>query len=326
VAERYGIVRISVVLCTHTPERFEHLVDAARSVQAGTYEDVELVLVSDGSPAVSELMRDEFGAAIASGACLVEELEENSGLLAARNRGAAAASGDIVAFLDDDALADERWLERLIEPYESGDRLAVGGRVTPAWVAPDGAPAFLPEEFYWLVGVTHRGFGPGGGIEGVSSEGEVRNTNGSNLSFEAAVFSGLGGFDTAIVGRKGSNHLQGGETELCARFAAEHGEGVWYVPDARVAHKVFEYRTELAWLLNRAFWQGYSKRVMSRLTRDAQTEEQSFLGDLLTRFLPGRVWSLIRNRALGEAPRIGFILGATAAVSLGYAYAMLVWR
>jgi GT2 family glycosyltransferase len=323
---KIDIVRVSVVLCTHTEDRFEHLVAAARSVQDGTYEDVELVLVSDGSPAVGELMRESFARAMAEGTCIVDELETNSGLLAARNRGAAVASGDIVAFLDDDAIADERWLERLVEPYQTRSRRAVGGRVRPAWVAPDGEPGFLPAEFHWLVGVTHRGFGPGGGADGMSTEGEVRNTNGSNLSFEAGTFRSLGGFDTEIVGRKGANHLQGGETELCARLRTEFDEGVWYVPTATVAHKIFQYRTGIGWLLRRAFWQGYSKRAMERIAPSSGDDEQAFLSDLLSTFLPRRLRALVLAPSWRRLAQLAFLLVGTVAVGLGYLYGVVGYR
>ncbi len=319
-------VRVSVVLCTHTRDRYEHLVAAARSVQDGTYEDVELVLVSDGSPTVAELMREEFAQAIAAGTCVVAELDRNSGLLAARNRGAAKANGDIVAFLDDDAIADERWLERLVEPYQTRSRRAVGGRVTPAWVAPGGEPGFLPAEFHWLVGVTHRGFGPGGGADGITSEGEVRNTNGSNLSFESETFRSLDGFDTAIVGRKGANHLQGGETELCARLRSEFDEGVWYVPTATVAHKVFQYRTEVDWLLRRAFWQGYSKRAMQSIAPSSGDDEQAFLTDLLGEFLPRRLRALVLGPSWRRLAQLAFLLVGTVAVGLGYLYGVVSYR
>jgi len=52
--------------------------------------------------------------------------------------------------------------------------------------------------------------------------------------------------------------------------------GVWYDPDAEVAHKVFEYRTEFRWLVDRAFWQGYSKRAMESFVEDEGGEEGRF--------------------------------------------------
>jgi ADP-heptose:LPS heptosyltransferase/GT2 family glycosyltransferase len=81
---------------------------------------------------------------------------------AARNEGVRAATGEWVAFLDDDCEADGAWLERLLAAAEAGNLVAVGGAVLPAdpLQAPDGFPAeaswaagLLPEEF----------FGPDGG-------------------------------------------------------------------------------------------------------------------------------------------------------------------
>jgi glycosyltransferase involved in cell wall biosynthesis len=319
-------MRVSVVLCTHTLDRYEHLWEAARSVQRGTYEDWELVLVSDGNAEVADRMRADFAAEREAGDCVVHGIDENRGLLGARNEGAQAANGDVVAFLDDDAIADDRWLELLVDRYETRDCRAVGGRMVPAWVADDGKPAFLPAEFYWLVGVTHRGFGPGGGWEGWTTEGEVRNTMGSNISFRAETFTALDGFETDIGGRKADNHLQGGEAELCARLLSEFDEGVWYVPEAEVAHRVFDYRTEPRWLLERAFWQGYSKRGMEHFVPESAGEEDAFLGDLLTRFVPQRLRSLVRRPSAEKLSQLLFLGLFTVAVGLGYGYGATKWR
>jgi hypothetical protein len=189
--------------------------------------------------------------------------------------------------------------------------------MTPAWVA--GKPDFLPEEFYWLVGVTHRGFGPNGDPD---LAGEVRNTFGSNISFRRDVFLDLGGFDTAIGGRKGDANLQGGETELCARLQEEYSHGVYYNPQAEVAHKVFEYRTDPLWLIDRAFWQGYSKRGMETLVPDSSGEESDFLGRLLSEFVPVRVRSLVTTPTNSKMRQLIFLTILTICVGVGYIYAV----
>ncbi|MFB6308020.1 MAG: glucosyl-dolichyl phosphate glucuronosyltransferase [Haloarculaceae archaeon] len=308
-------MRVSVVLCTHTLDRYEDCKEAAESVLDQTYDDVELVLVSDGNEAVHERYEDDFGDR--------ENVrthcnDENVGLLESRNNGADVATGDVVAFIDDDAIADERWIEELVAVYEREDVPAVGGRMTPAWVA--GKPSFLPEEFYWLVGVTHRGF-----ASGADTAGEVRNTFGSNISFEREVFLELGGFESEIGGRQGGKNLQGGETELCARLQSEYGYGVYYNPEAKVAHKVFEYRTKLAWLLDRAFWQGYSKRGMEVLVPESTGEESDFLGQLLTDFAPSRVKGLVRSPSVAGLLQLLMLFVFTGTVGAGYLYGMYVW-
>ncbi|WP_324662028.1 glucosyl-dolichyl phosphate glucuronosyltransferase [Haloarcula sediminis] len=312
-------MRVSVVLCTHTLERYDDCMEAAESVLGQSHRDVELVLVSDGNDDVYEQFEDDFGD---RDDVVTHCNDENIGLLESRNNGAERATGDVVAFLDDDAVAAEDWAERLVAAYEAdGDRQAVGGRMVPAWVA--GKPRFLPEEFYWLVGVTNRGFGPDGDPD---EAGEVRNTFGSNISFRRDVFLDLGGFEDDIGGRQGEKNLQGGETELCARLRSEYDTGVYYVPDALVAHKVFDYRTDPGWLVDRAFWQGYSKRGMEVFVPESTGEESDFLGDLLFRFLPSRLRGFAESPSLGAVLQLVFLFLLTGSVGVGYLYGMYVWR
>ncbi|GAB7008112.1 glucosyl-dolichyl phosphate glucuronosyltransferase [Halorubrum trueperi] len=303
-------MKVSVVLCTYAPDMYEHFREAADSVLAQTYENVELVVIVDGTPEMYEQVVDDFGG---FEDVVIECNDENVGLLESRNRGAEIAAGDAVAFIDDDAIADEAWVESLVQAYEEEDAIAAGGKMTPEWVA--GKPSFLPEEFYWLIGVTHRGFADG--------PGEVRNTFGSNISFRADVFAELGGFDVDIGGRKGNKNLQGGETELCARMRERYGQGVWYDPEAKVAHKVFEYRTESRWLVDRAFWQGYSKRAMESFVDDEAGEEGHFLRQLIFEFVPNRLKSLVYNPSVSQISQLLCLFVFTGSVGIGYLYGYL---
>jgi glycosyltransferase involved in cell wall biosynthesis len=308
-------MRVSVVLCTHVTERYDALAEAAESVLQQSHDDVELVLVSDGSDAVYERMERDYDD---RDDVVVHCHDRNRGLLESRNTGAELASGDVVAFIDDDAVAADDWLEKLVTAYQERDAIAVGGRMTPRWVA--GKPGFLPEEFYWLVGVTHRGFA------GDTDEPcEVRNTNGSNISFRRDVFLDLGGFATDIGGRKGDKQLQGGETELCARMREAYGEAVWYVPAAEVEHKVFEFRTDPVWLIKRAFWQGYSKRGMEEFVPASTGEEKAFLGRLLREFVTRRLAALARRPTAEEASQLAFLFIFLGAVVAGYGYGYVKW-
>jgi glycosyltransferase involved in cell wall biosynthesis len=291
---------------------YEEFCEAAESILDQTYDDVELVVVVDGTDIVHERVRDEYGD------CedvIIHCNAENVGLLESRNTGAEIASGDIIAFIDDDAVADEQWIENLVESYKKQDVIAVGGTMTGEWVA--GKPGFLPEEFYWLVGVTHRGFADG--------PGEVRNTFGSNISFRRDVFLELGGFDTEIGGRKGDVNLQGGETELCARMREEYDQGIWYNPDAIVAHKIFDYRTRLFWLVDRAFWQGYSKRAMESFVSNSGEEENDFLQKLIFKFVPEHVWGVLKSPSADRLSQLILLFVFIGAVGFGYLYGILRW-
>lgn len=291
---------------------YNHFRGAAENVTSQSYDDTEMVVVVDGTDEVRDRVVEDYGD---HEDVVIHCNDENVGLLESRNTGAELASGDVVAFIDDDAVADKEWVAELVRGYEEQNALAVGGKMVGDWVA--GQPSFLPKEFYWLVGVTHRGFADG--------EGWVRNTFGSNISFDRETFLELNGFDTEIGGRQGDANLQAGETELCARLDAEYGEQVWYNPDAVVAHKVFEYRTEFWWMVDRAFWQGYSKRAMDTLVPESGRDEGEFLGDLVTEFIPGRVKELARSPSLVAVSQLVMLIVFTGCVGGGYIYGAWKW-
>ena len=302
----------SVVICTYSEDMYEHFEESLESIRNQTYDDIEIVIIVDGNKTLYERVEADYGH--------LDELtihcnDENLGLSGSRNRALDFVTGEVVALIDDDAVADERWVEELVLVYESTDAIAAGGKITPLWVA--GKPQFLPEEFYWLVGVTHRGFARPGE--------EVRNTNGSNISFRTEVLEELGGFETD-VGRQGQNNLQAHETELCSRMREEFGRGVIYNPDAEVGHKVFEYRIDKQWLLDRAFWQGYSKRAMEQIvSEDATQEESAFLKQLLFTFVPARIKSLVVGPTVPKFLQLVAVFVLTATVGVGYLYGMVKW-
>lgn len=302
-------MRVSVVVCTYDPEMYEHFTEAVQSVLDQTYDDIEMVLVVDGDQALYERVLEDFGG--------IDDVvthcnEENLGISASRTIGGEMASGDVVAMIDDDAVADERWVEELVRVYRETDAVAAGGRMDPDWVA--GKPEFLPEEFYWLIGVTHKGFAEPGE--------EVRNTFGSNISFDREVFLDLGGYEPE-VGRKGDRQIQAHESEIGAKLRREYGRGVVYNPDAKVYHKVFDFRTDPLWLLKRSFWQGYSKRKLVKLAPDSAGDKNEYLDQLLTDHVPGRVRRLLRAPSIRGAIQLITLFVLTGTVGLGYLFGIL---
>jgi glycosyltransferase involved in cell wall biosynthesis len=305
-------MKVSVVVCTYSEDMYEHFQESLESVRNQTYDPIEIVVIVDGNEALYERVVDDYGD---FADVTIHCNEENLGLSGSRTRAIEFVTGDVVALIDDDAVAEERWIEELVSVYENTDAIAAGGRITPIWIA--GKPTFLPEEFYWLVGVTHRGFAEPGE--------EVRNTNGSNISFRTWVLEELGGFEPE-VGRKGDNNLQAHETEFCSRMRDEYGRGVVYNPAAEVGHKVFDYRVDKRWLLDRAFWQGYSKRAMeSIVSEDSTVEEFSFLGKLLFSFAPVRVKSLLVSPSVPKLVQLVSLFVLTGTVGVGYLYGMFKW-
>ncbi|PHQ39382.1 glycosyl transferase family A [Halorubrum persicum] len=298
-------MKVSVVVCAYSMERYDDVCEAVESVLAQTHEDIEIILIIDGNEALFERLQSEFGN---QEAVTLRCNEENKGLSYSRTQGVEQANGSVIAFLDDDAIAEPNWIEELVRGYEETDAIAVGGLMVPEWVA--GRPDFLPEEFYWLIGANYE--------PRLEAWAEVRNTLGSNMSFRREVFEEVGGFDEQ-VGLKGDNQIQAEETELAMRMYDVLGKGMLYNPNAVVAHKVFDYRTEPRWLLRRAFWQGYSKRAIETLDVEGPNDpEQAFLRHLLFIAIPSRIRSFVRTAEIKEIQQIVAILLLTATVGAGY--------
>lgn len=303
-------MKVSVVIPTYSMERYEDFRECVESVLSQTYDDVEAVIIVDGNEEVCEKARKEFGD---HSDTVIYCNHDDAGPLSRANMGSVQATGDVVAMTDDDAVPRDDWVETLVDTYEDYDCISVGGRIEPEWVA--GKAEYIPEEYYWLIGATHRGFR--------EDEGEVRNTFGANLSFRRDVFMRLGGIK---LGGIGPSSVQGRETEFCARMQKQYGEGVMYNPRAVVYHKIYDYRTKKRWLVKRAFWQGFSKRGMEKWVPESSDDESRFLRNLIFDYIPERTKSAVTDRSKPELMQLVMLLTLTAAVGFGYLWGIVKWR
>jgi glycosyltransferase involved in cell wall biosynthesis len=301
---------VAVVVCAYSPDRWGPLQEAVASLHEQSFDgEVRVVIVVDGDEQLCKLATNEYSPAED---VLVHCNEANVGVSTSRNNGVNRLDDDVdvVAFIDDDAVARPDWIAQLVETYEETSAVAVGGRMVAEWV--NWEPRFLPEEHYWLVGVNGRNLADPGEM--------VRNTFASNMSFRYEVFRELGGFADSI-GRRDDANLQAEEPELGARLQAKYGRGMVYNPDAVVAHKIFPYRLRFQWLADRAFWQGYSKRAIKSLTPETSAgAESAFLRHLLLVAAPRRLWKLVRKPSVTAAGQLGMLLIITAIVGVGYLY------
>ena len=127
---------VSVVVCAFTEDRWEDLCRAIGSVRGQAEAPQEIILVIDHCPGL--LLR----ASRALAGVRVVANRFGPGLSGARNTGMGVATGDVIAFLDDDAAADPGWLARLSDSYADPRVLGVGGLVRPLWDA--GRPGLVP--------------------------------------------------------------------------------------------------------------------------------------------------------------------------------------
>jgi hypothetical protein len=293
------------VVCTFSSNRLARVIACVESVLAQRPAPAQVVVVVDHN----EDLRDELRSRLSDEVEVVVN-DGEPGLSSARNTAVARSTGETIVFLDDDAVAHERWLASLLAGFEDPEVIGVGGHALPAWQGE--APRWLPDEFLWVVGCSYRG---------LPASGAVRNPLGCNMAFRAGVFARAGPFDPR-VGRLGSRPFGCEETEFCTRAVrAIPGSRLVMVAGAEVDHHVPLERARPGYVLRRCYHEGVSKAIVRRLAGPATLNtERSYLG----RVMPVRLWKCA-SRALTGPMRIdalgaiGVIVGGLLAAAAGYA-------
>ena len=297
-----------MIVCAFTEDRWEDLSRAVDSLHRQTEQPREVIVVIDHCPGLlHRAQRDLAGVTVLPN-------RFGKGLSGGRNTGAMAASGDVIAFLDDDAAADPGWIAAISDRYQDPRVLGVGGLVKPAWDI--GRPSWFPPELDWVVGCSYRG------LPEVS--GPVRNFIGANMSFRREVLDRLGGF-SAGLGRVDAIPLGCEETELCLRASQLHPEGVLlYEPAASVSHRVRAKRASWSYLRSRCYAEGLSKAAVAKLagSRRALASKRSYLRSVIPRALvmalSGAAWGRRADLTTALA-----LVGAVVITGTGYAVGRL---
>lgn len=298
------LMSCSVVICAHTMDRWADICDAVRSVQTQDAPAEQIILVIDQNRELFERCKSDL-----SGIEVIEN-HEAKGLSGARNSGVAASNADIVAFLDDDAVAKPGWLKAMVRSFEDPFVLGVGAVATPRWLGV--RPRWFPDEFLWIVGCAFRG---------IDTEA-VRNGLGCAMGMRRSIFARVGGFDIRL-GRTGSGlPISCEETEFSLRAArAVPGAKFVYAPGAVVEHKVPVERLTFRYYVLRCFAEGVSKARVARLSgaESLATERTYVLRTLLRAVARGLADSAFRLDAWAGARAIAIVAGLASTVA-GYGW------
>lgn len=249
--------QISAIICTHN--RDTYLGAAIDSLLAQEFADgFEVVVVdNNSSDRTSEVVKQRL-----SDPRLKYVFEPVLGLSVARNTGAKESRGEIIAYLDDDAVACDRWLQILYSAYENNSTLAIaGGKVTLLWPQGIQQPRWLSPGLAANLGA----YDLGDTIVYIEQPGLT--PRGLNYSIRRSFLNEIGGFDPHL-GRVGKNLLSNEELQM-TELALQRGWQVAYLPDALVAHNVAPERLNRSWFLNRGWWQGISECYREQLAGKA---------------------------------------------------------
>ncbi len=294
---------VSAVVCTHDMARWDDLCRSVDSLRAQTVLPTEVLVVVDHNADLLARARSELGHVT------ILPNTGPKGLSGARNTALAAAAGDVIAYIDDDAHADIDWVERLLDAYRTERVLAVGGAVLPRWES--ARPSWMAEEMDWVIGCTYRG------LPEVRST--VRNLIGANMSFRRQVLVDLGGFDAGL-GRQGHDGAGCEETEVCIRALQQNERGqVIFEPAARVWHRVPDDRASWSYFVRRCRAEGRSKAgVAARTGQDsALASERSYVARTLPAAMARNVGRTLRLDPAGAGGAASIVAG-TALVTFEY--------
>ncbi len=296
----------SVVVCAYTLDRWELLSAAVRAAALQAHRPCEVLLVVDHNDALAERARDE----LADAGITVVENRHARGLSGARNTGVEDAHGEIVAFLDDDAVPEPGWLGALVAPFTDRSVAATGGVARPAWS--QGRPAWFPREFDWVVGCSYEGQAPG--------VADIRNPLGCNMAFRRTALSAVDGF-RSDVGRIGGRPLGCEETELCIRLRqATPTARIVSVPGAVVDHFVTPDRHRFTYFRRRCYAEGISKAVVTEAVGagDGLSSERTYVTRALPRGLVQGLRASVDDRSFDGAARSAAIVAGLGFTVAGF--------
>ena len=304
-----GPAPITVAVCTHNRARY--LDQALQSLWAQTAPSstFEVLVVdnasTDDTPGVVERAR-------AAQPNIRYVREDELGLSNARNRAIAETHTPFIAFLDDDAIAEPPWVERLVHCFSalSPRPAAVGGPIHPIWEAP--RPPWLPDSLLGYLTVLER---RGSSHLDLSKQFIF----GANMAFDRQALVDVGGFSTAL-GRIGDRLLSGEEMLLLRQLHARGACG-YYDEQASVHHHVAAARLTKEWFYRRIYWDGMSTALINiELQRlHGMRRAATALRDLRSLVVRGRLWQMLPGVG-DQSSRFGARCRTLAALcrTLGY--------
>ncbi|WP_158291989.1 glycosyltransferase family 2 protein [Paracraurococcus ruber] len=292
------VPKVTVCLATHDrPHYVRSCLDSLRAQTVGIETFDIIVVDSCGQPETHDLLR-----------AMVAEMPnarlmrlDQPGASAARNLGAEHATGDFVAYIDDDAMAMPDWVEQIqaviaeLDPWPG----VLGGRVLPLWEAP--LPEWWPASLRGVLSIIEW---EGRGEYRTPAVPAKLEPYGVNMIVQRKPLLDMGGFADGLGRVRGL--LLSDEDVQVGWALQDRGYSAWYDSRVVVMHQIQGRRLNPDWLLNRLYWQGAStvatRRMMGspesvwrelprRLVVEALTAVTGLLPRDSTRLLPLR-WRL----------------------------------
>jgi glycosyltransferase involved in cell wall biosynthesis len=263
--------RISVVVCAYNGDQL--IEQCLASLNRCDYPHLEVIVCDDGSTDRTLEIARSFP-------CRILELPR-LGLGAARNAGVAAATGEIIAFIDADAFCHPKWPYFLALSLEDDAVAATGG------------PNFPVSGTGLVERAVSRS--PGAPVEVLLSDDRAEHVPGCNMAFRVSTLKDIGGFDPIYT-------AAGDDVDVCWKVLDRGGE-IAFAPAAQVRH---HRRNSIRGYLRQQLGYGRAERVLSRrhphrFNRVGQARWGGFIYGGLS-LMPKLMPPVVYHGNLGQAP------------------------
>lgn len=251
----YKEAKFSFIICTYN--RAGYLNDSLSSLlECSTpREQVELLVVDNNSTdETPEMVRSHQKKNPVKNIQVRYVKEKRQGLSHARNTGIENASAPLLVFVDDDIRASKKYINSWFHFFEKHSQIkAAGGKIHVQFDDP--RPEWMSSYLLPLLG--HHDFG-----DSIKPYKKKDYPFGGNMAFRSEVFEEIGHFNTEL-GRIGGDLKASEEKELFRRLR-DKNEPVYYVPDARLYHRVDASRLTKEYIRRQAIGLGQSMRLQMK--------------------------------------------------------------
>lgn len=292
---------ISVVICSYN--RAGYILDAVDSLYRQTLpkQDFEVFVVDNNSidntgDLVQDYMQEhpDFH--------LHYVTESRQGASFARNTGAATAKGGLLCFMDDDAVAEPEFLQRIVKFFQThADATGLGGRIIPKYIP--AKPEWMSHFVSSLVG--NFDYSPA-----VTVFGPGKFPLESNMTVVKADFEAIGGFNTALPGVQGTLRIGGEGKDFFLRLQRLQKK-IYYDPSV-VVHHVVEVKKLTPHYLYRVasgIGRGEKVRMMEKGRAAYLLKMAEYLYKLAGSLVLG-IWYALKGKPAQSMPVIRFRIDA----------------
>jgi len=284
-------MKVSILVCTYNRAPFlDKLLECL--INQNFRGEHEIIVVDNNSADETKAVFDKWMAKANPQCPIRYKFVAEQGLSHARNAGVDVAAGEIVAFIDDDAIPGKDWLQQIIDNFADGSLASLGGKVIPDWSGPP--PGWLSTPEHW----------PAIGGSNYGEKHRVMSKKmcplGGNMAVRTEWCRSVGGFNPRF-GKIGRNMGSFEEVEFANRIRQKGGKMI-YDPKMIIYHHVPNERMTKTYVSERRYWDGHTLAAFEKIRGGRRRQWMIgflLLGLHLLRDLPG----LVINTVLGKRDR-----------------------